>query len=552
MAETRCPHCSKPVRAGARFCGSCGKAIALPLYSPAPAAPQAPCRWCGSRHAATAQFCPVTGKPVAEAGPKPGFAGPVAPAQPAGQPWSPPAAALPGPPVPPAGPSPVPGTAPPTLPAVPAAAAAGEGLSLGYRIRHVALSLVLTLGLFAALAGVYAWDRGRPSEIPGPALPPTPSVEPATPTPELAYPNPVVEVDHTPEGRFGLRTTMGDPGRSDDDGKNLTYSEVGDTGNTRVWVDGETPIFGSGSGRMQEGPEQHSGVLNAVWEADGVRVTQQVEIVAGSSTRRLDTLRIRYLLENADSSAHEVGLRIMIDTLIGDNDGVPFVVPGREGITDRAVDLQSSAVPDFIQALEVPDLLSPGVIVNLTLAGGEATRPDRLVICGWWGSEMPWDFVQQARGVGAPLTRGGDLGATPDSAVGLYYNPVRLEPGQNREVVAFYGLGSISSTETRNPVLSLAFSRQVSEGDKFWIVAMVVNPKEGQSLRLELPAGVALATGETAEKPVQFAAGDAYTQVSWLAEAQQALDDGRVQVVLSPDNITEAQSITVLARGVTR
>lgn len=424
-------------------------------------------------------------------------------------------------------------------------------MSRAYLVRHLVLSLVLTLGLFGALAAVYALDSGSTPQVIGTTPLPVPTPRAPAATPGLAYPDPVVEIGYI-GSVFGLRSTVGDPDRGEDDGKNLTFDSSGGTNNTRIWVDGDTPMLGTWDVREVEAAQMRGGVLSGMWEFNGVRVSQEVRIVAGTSTLRLDTMRIEYLLENTDSRDHDVGLRIMIDTLIGNNDGVPFVVPGRDGITDRAVDLQGAAVPDFVQALEQADLVNPGVIVNLTLAGGEATRPDRLVLCGWSNSDMAWDMIQDSRGEGTPLRRGGRSSGPPDSAAGLFFNPAPLEPGQTREIVTFYGLGSISSTETGNPALSLTFAQQVYKGDQFYIVAMVVNPQEGQSLRLNLPAGVGLASGGTAEKPVTFAPGDEYTQVSWLAEALEPLQDGQVQVTLLPDNLSEAQGITVLVKGVTR
>jgi hypothetical protein len=259
-----------------------------------------------------------------------------------------------------------------------------------------------------------------------------------------------------------------------------------------------------------------------------------------------------FYIDKNSSEPRQVGLRLMIDTLIGANDGVPFVVPGHSGIVDQAVTLISSDIPDFIQAIEQADLVNPGVIVHLTLRGGDATPPDRVDLAGWYHPDADWDIITPVGGVGTPLYREGDPWTVPDSTVALYYNPLTLNPGESRSIVTFYGLGGISSTSSGNATLSLAFARQVTVGDSFWIVAMVVNPTDGQTLQLTLPEGLTLIDGHTTEKPVTFSPGDHYTQISWLARAEQNMVDGVVQVTLLPDAVSEQQTITVTSRGVTR
>ena len=67
----------------------------------------------------------------------------------------------------------------------------------------------------------------------------------------------------------------------------------------------------------------------------------------------------------------------MIDTMIGDNDGVPFTVPGLPGLVTTFADFrQPKEIPDFIQALEVPNLRNPGTIAHMTLVKvGLSNRP---------------------------------------------------------------------------------------------------------------------------------------------------------------------------------
>ena len=359
-----------------------------------------------------------------------------------------------------------------------------------------------------------------PSVLPLAPPPPPPVIE----LPPADYRQAIVEIGYNSQGRFGLKSKK--------DGKKLTYSDTGGTNNTRVWVDGDTPIYGDG-GRWLKEPRLKDGRLTSVWKYKDIEVAQIASYVYGLQPGRVDTIQIKYELTNVGRSTREVGLRIMIDTLIGSNDGVPFVVPGHKGIVTEALEFSGAQVPESFQALEKLDLAEPGVIVRMRLQGGKTTRPDRLVITHWPGSSADWDF---------PLT---ELGH--DSAVGLYYEPRSMARDGSRTIVTCYGLGEISSAVSGNASLSLSFERAVELKDKFWIMALVIAPHAGQTARLTLPAGLDFSDGYEPEQEVT--PGDEHTQVSWRIVAQSLFDDGPVQVTLYPDDIIESQSISVRPRG---
>lgn len=518
----QCPNCNHPNRPTASFCAGCGQSLSSAQQ--ADTGSQATCVNCGQPLRANAQFCGHCGARQ-QAAPSP----------------PPPARDH-------SAPAPVQQPAPSTA----------SRPSTAYILRHTFFIGVLGLSLLLALAGAFVTARSSPSSTaPAPPAVPTPAAPAPAPVPTADYRQAVVEIGYTNSGRFGLRSTEGDPATRSDNNKLLTYDDQGATHNTRVWIDGETPIYGGSwlfglfdGGRFLEEPHLEQGEVRSVWAAKDVEVTQTLSYVYGSSTERVDTIQIRYDLTNVGRSTRDVGLRIMLDTLIGDNDGVPFVVPGREGITDRAVDLRDSDVPNFIQALEFPNLAEPGVIVNLTLRGADATPPDRLVISAWCDGDAKWDYYRGLGGDGHPLRRCGGRTNTPDSAIGLYFSPQPLPPGQTRTITTYYGLGSISSTESGNVSLSLTFSRTVRQDDVFWVTALVTAPQAGQTVRLNLPNGLAFVDGYGPEQTVT--AGDDYTQVSWRVVATAPIRDGPITATLQPDGVTESQSITVQAKGITR
>ena len=420
--------------------------------------------------------------------------------------------------------------------------------------KQLVVDAAVAVGLLCGLAVAYAVDSRvefAKSQVPVPVpKPPTPPSEPPPPPPkppvfvppEESLPpiDPVrrVVVDYTSDLRFGLTTTTGNPDDRGDDGKQLTYDENGGTNNTRLWVDGDTPLVGSDEGAMVCGMTQRGeGTLEAEWKYEDISVSQTIEYVAGESSRRMDTIRVGYLLKNSGTQEHEVGLRVMLDSLIGDNDGVPFVISGQEGALVRSRrSYEGEDVPDFVRALERADLVRPGVIADLGLHPVEGERPDKVILTGWPGGDADWTYTPR---------RSFDI----DTAIGLYYNPRPLRPGKERLIRLTYGLGSISSTKSRNAVLSLTAGPPFRSGGDFWLVALVQNPLQGQKITVELGKGLSLADGHEATKSVKTGGGTVQTQLSWLVHISPAtFGTVEVEAELAPGGIREQYTVNVQPR----
>jgi hypothetical protein len=309
----------------------------------------------------------------------------------------------------------------------------------------------------------------------------------------------------------------------------LTFSQDGATSNTRLVLGRRRPLLCELECVQQAGRVRGTGLVG-VWRSGSLRVTRRLTYVTGPTTQVADTVRVDYVLWNGGRRRRRVGLREMIDTLIGNNDGVPFVVPGRQGILTHSASYEDAGVPDYIQALEREDPVDPGAIVHLTLRGGDATPPDRLVIDRWPGSQAGWSFY-----------RGAGKGWGRDSAVGLYWEPRLLAAGELWRITYFYGLGGLSSVASGNRRLSLSFPRRPGLGERFHVSARVFDPKPGEVATLEVPRGVAL-LGPAAQA-VEVSEGASFAFLGWEAEARAA---GQGPIVLQlPDGSREEQEVTV-------
>lgn len=87
---------------------------------------------------------------------------------------------------------------------------------------------------------------------------------------------------------------------------------------------------------------------------DGVDVTQELSIIENSATGRDDVVKIKYIVKNDTEYAKQVGIRIMMDTMLGGNDAAPFRVNGSDVTTETVY--SGSNIPQIWQAL-IPQLI---------------------------------------------------------------------------------------------------------------------------------------------------------------------------------------------------
>ncbi|MFZ5643571.1 MAG: carboxypeptidase-like regulatory domain-containing protein [Bacillota bacterium] len=257
-----------------------------------------------------------------------------------------------------------------------------------------------------------------------------------------------VAVNVSSNGRYNMGLYQADTGQW----YNIIYSWPSSPGTSfvTVRVDGQDYAYGDSSGAFVQ-PPQNNGLSNqSVWRVGDIAVRQVLQIGHNPATGAPDAAELRYTMTNAGTAPHNVGLRIMIDTMLQGNDSAPFRVPGQAGMeavtTER--DYVGSAVPDFWQAFR--DLSDPGVASQYTMRGGGSTAPDRMAITNWGGIRgTMWNYT---------VTPGRSTG---DSAVGMWWNPVTLAPGETRTIVTYYGKPRVGGTAT----LTLSCPSQLSHDD---------------------------------------------------------------------------------------
>lgn len=365
---------------------------------------------------------------------------------------------------------------------------------------------------------------------------------------------------HDTTSRFTLNNTGGDPANTNDDNQILLFGHPYPWSSfTTVRIDGSDYEFGGSEGTFTQVPTSYPTYIKSVWTSNNIQVTQTLQLANNPATDRVDVIQIRYMLKNLDlSNSHNVGLRVLLDTMLAGNDGAPFYVPSTGAVTTEH-EYTGASIPDYWVAFD--DLGNPTVVSQGTFRGGDATVPDRVIFVSWpdfyYGAL--WDYT---------ITPGkifGDI-SYPDSSVGLYWNPVTFEPGEVIEYVTYYGLSGL--TQSLMPPLTLSVTGPLNldvvddeySPNPFTVTAYVQDVSTSDisdvSISINLPAGLSLEPGSPVTQTISTLNPNEVQSVSWSVRAANQANEAlfNYDVTASATGISQrsvTRSISVPALSLT-
>ena len=285
--------------------------------------------------------------------------------------------------------------------------------------------------------------------------------------------------DH--KGRFAIETTKGDPTRASDDNQPLIYGRpVPWTSYTTLLIDGIPFVFGGESTKKRGNTIYQYGkfisqevtdeTIQTVYQFDQILVKQTLSFLKNPSSQVKDLVTIGYSVQNNDKVTHTIGLRIMLDTKLGANDGAPFRLGTQAVVSEE--EFKGNAILEYFQVFD--SLVSPNVIAQGYFKGiHEKTTPIDKISLANWGTlfDSPWDYPLVK---GRSFLREGE--DEQDTALALYFDPQPLSPGQSELYQTAYGLGNVSVAKG---ALSLGLTAPsevgVSQKSDILIVGYVVN-----------------------------------------------------------------------------
>ena len=269
--------------------------------------------------------------------------------------------------------------------------------------------------------------------------------------------NTYLKVDVESGGKFVIGTTGGNPDITGDEDKRLMYGfEANDvsyagTSFLSLWVGGNASSL---AGLAPDfGPSSDSQRVVTAWLSDSVRITQTLSFMENPFSGRADMVKMEYQVTNEDSVSRQIGLRYLLDTMIGNNDDAPFFIP-ELGNTNT-----EHTIP-FNEIITFDDNSSTGITIPLPIHfsvfeadnfdneslkalglldpffidtdSSTLVPPDRFLIANWSDLfDSTWDFIT------LPDYPHGD------SAIAIYWGyetPITLAAGESTKFTMGYGL----------------------------------------------------------------------------------------------------------------
>jgi len=273
--------------------------------------------------------------------------------------------------------------------------------------------------------------------------------------------------------RYILLTKKGLLEIDSDDNKKLLFERYGEfTSYTTILIDGKEYIYGSEKGKILQKPVlTNNNVCYSAWSyKDIVTVEQYISLVKGLTTENVDTVEIRYKVKNVDRSgaSHMIGLRILLDTLLGNNDGAPFSVPG-VGVIDSDTELKGEEIPTFWYAFD--NLRKPTVSVVSQVKVKNSELPDRLVFSNWQDMyNSPWEvkIVPNRKFKPTPLSN-------TDSAVSIYWESKEVKHNATREYAILYGLYKLLLHKSGTIDVAIGCPRKIKPMQQFTLTCDIEN-----------------------------------------------------------------------------
>ena len=324
--------------------------------------------------------------------------------------------------------------------------------------------------------------------------------------------NEFIKIITGPEGfdhpRFSIETTGGDPSRDEDNQLPLIYGRPKPwTSYTTVAIDDVIYGFGTqtikrAGKKAQYGQVVSSTITKNAMMAEAVmgplRGIQTLTLFRNPITNVEDSVLIEYRLINESNTTKNIGLRMMMDTMLGKNDAAPFRI-GNDAVQTET-SYKGEEIMDYWQSfdsLATPNIIAQGI---LRYPPASLTPPDELILMNWGAlADNPYRVRVNK---GDSFIRDGE--DEPDTALALFYDKKPLGPKEVRVYRTVMGLGGVTLAPGD---LSLGITApsyiSVTDPDAYTMVAYISNTggftATSANATLQLPTGLTLVTGNQQE-----------------------------------------------------
>ncbi|MBN1898370.1 MAG: OmpA family protein [Spirochaetes bacterium] len=238
----------------------------------------------------------------------------------------------------------------------------------------------------------------------------------------------------------------------------MTYNEkVPSTSFATIQLNDRNYVVGTSKGNFIEKPEKITpSMVYYEWQIRDVTIKQFLVLTNNPYSPKEDTLKITFKVRNDGFEDQVIGFRFTLDTLLGENDAVPFFIPDFGYITGYEF-LGQDKLPPYWYALQ--SLNKDDFKVQITLSDIIYQKPDEAIFANWEEFQKNlWDIPRIRK-----KTFKRNILSILDSAVAFYWFPKKLKEKGERTYSFFYGhfTGDKYIFEKMSALLSMPFQSRI-------------------------------------------------------------------------------------------
>lgn len=229
--------------------------------------------------------------------------------------------------------------------------------------------------------------------------------------------------------RFVIRTKEGSLSTNNDNDKKLTYSNFYSS-YTTININGEDYIYGEGEEIQEPVFDKETKSSISIQKFGDIEITQFLRFVNGFTDKYNDMVEISYEIKNTSKEEANVGIRVMIDAMPGDDDKGTIKVNSSE--YEKEFELKDEDVTKEWSVFSNND--------NEIEAYGKASSntdviPSKIQFANWNNLyDNRWDYSVNYDE------------ANEDSAIAIVWNDVNIESGDKKILSTCYGVRNVDET----------------------------------------------------------------------------------------------------------
>ncbi len=252
-------------------------------------------------------------------------------------------------------------------------------------------------------------------------------------------------------GKFYVITREGNPEYKFDNNKKI----IDNSASTFLTLNIDNFVFkySEKSGRFLQPLYVDDNELKSIWANNNIKIFHTIKFIKTAFGNNKNSIRIIYRILNTSPLPRKIGARLLLDTAIGNNDIRHFRLLDNTIITHET-EISKKRYPYFFW-FGYKTLSDPEVFVYSRFEADK--QPDKIIFASVAKiAKTLWDYKPDKKNDFRK-----EIITKPDSAVAIYWNPVKVKPGDYITLSVDYGILNTDFQHTENYNILIVNSKYI-------------------------------------------------------------------------------------------